>query len=236
MTATTEIDGSLLTPTWFIDSNSPEVADFAAAAVGDATDPTDKAIRLFYSVRDGLRYDPYGMDRDREAFRASHITGLDSAWCVTKSILVTAAARNQGIPARLGFADVRNHLSSERLLAKMGTDLFIWHGYSELLLDGRWFKLSTAFNIELCDRFGVRTLDFDGTADALMHPFDKSGNRHMEYVNQRGSFDDVPYDEIIADFASLYPEWRATASAAPDDPEAAGPSSAEAEGDDAFSA
>ena len=86
----------------------------------------------------------------------------------------------------------------------MGTDLFAWHGYSELLLDDRWFKLSTAFNIELCDRFGVKTLDFDGTDDALMHPFDKAGNRHMEYVNQRGSFDDLPLDRILADFAEIY--------------------------------
>ena len=69
----------------------------------------------------------------------------------------------------------------------MGSDVFAWHGYSELLLDGRWHKLSTAFNLELCDRFGVKALDFDGTGDALMHPFDKVGNRHMEYIRQRGS-------------------------------------------------
>ena len=109
-------------------------------------------------------------------------------------MLLTAAARRCGIPARLGFADVRNHLTSEKLSAQMGTDLFAWHGYSELLIGDRWFKLSTAFNIELCDRFGVKTLDFDGTDDALMHPFDMAGNRHMEYVNQRGSFDDLPLD------------------------------------------
>ena len=217
-----------LAPTWFIDSDSAEVAAFAANALGDTVDdgaPTDKAIKLFYAVRDGLRYDPYGMEKGRAAFKASHVAELDSAWCVTKSILLTAAARNQGIPARLGFADVRNHLSSEKLLERLGTDLFIWHGYSELLLDGRWFKLSTAFNVELCDRFGVKTLDFDGTTDALMHPFDKSGNRHMEYVNQRGSYDDVPYDEILSDFAELYPEWGADS-----------PSSAESAGDTAFSA
>jgi transglutaminase-like putative cysteine protease len=119
-------------------------------------------------------------------------------------VLLTAAARRRGIPARLGFADVRNHLTSEKLSAQMGTDLFAWHGYSELLIGERWYKLSTAFNIELCERFGVRTLDFDGTDDALMHPFDVAGNRHMEYVNQRGSFDDLPLDRILADFATIY--------------------------------
>jgi hypothetical protein len=88
----------------------------------------------------------------------------------------------------------------------MGTDLFAWHGYSELLLDNGWHKLSTAFNIELCDRFGVEALEFDGTGDALLHPFDKAGNRHMEYVTQRGSFDDLPLERILADFSELYPD------------------------------
>ncbi len=213
MTTVTDIDPTWLAPSYYLDSDSREVANFAAKAIGEsgadpAATPVDKAIKLFYAVRDGFRYDPYGMDPRPEAFRASHVVGLATAWCVTKSVLLTAAARNQGIPARLGFADVRNHLSSEKLLERLGTDLFIWHGYSELLLDGRWFKLSTAFNVELCERFGVKTLDFDGTDDALMHPFDRAGNRHMEYVNQRGSFDDLPYEQIVADFAELYPEWR----------------------------
>jgi transglutaminase-like putative cysteine protease len=203
-----DIDAAWLEPTWFIDSDSDEVEAYASAAAGDATDSTEVAVRLFHAVRDGLRYDPYSMDRRRDAFKASAVAGADSGWCVPKSVLLTAAARNRGIPARLGFADVRNHLSSEKLLESMGTDLFIWHGYSELLLGDRWFKLSSAFNIELCDRFGVKALDFDGTDDALMHPFDQSGNRHMEYTNQRGSFDDLPYDEIFADFAAIYPEWQ----------------------------
>ena len=113
--------------------------------------------------------------------------------------------------AKLGFADVRNHLTSEKLQARMGTDLFAWHGYTELLLpdpdqpgERRWFKVSSAFNIELCERFGVRVLEFDGTADALMHPYDVAGNRHMEYVRQRGSCDDLPLDEIVATFTDVY--------------------------------
>jgi transglutaminase-like putative cysteine protease len=128
---------------------------------------------------------------------------------VPKSVLLVALARHRGIPARLGFADVRNHLSSERLTARMGTDLFAWHGYAELLLpttagSRRWSKVSSAFNIELCERFGVKVLEFDGTGDALMHPYDAAGNRHMEYVRQRGSFDDLPLDAMVADFREIY--------------------------------
>jgi transglutaminase-like putative cysteine protease len=222
-----DVDPAWTSPTWFIDSDDPAVVRFADAAAGDAEEPRDVAVRLFYAVRDGFRYDPYNVDHAPEKFRASSVVAAPSNWCVPKSVLLTAAARSRGIPARLGFADVRNHLTSEKLRAQMQTDVFAWHGYSELLLDdGRWHKLSTAFNIELCDKFGVRALDFDGTGDALMHPYDKAGNRHMEYINQRGSFDDLPLDRILADFAEIYGPDGAVSTGAP--------GTARAAGDDAF--
>lgn len=228
-----EIDAAWLTPTWFIDSDSDDVGDFVACAVeGVANDPTEQAVALFHAVRDRIRYDPYGIDYDPVAFKASTIAHAPTGWCVSKSVLFCAGARRIGIPARLGFADVRNHLTSEKLLEQMGTDLFAWHGYAELLLADpdrpgtrRWFKLSTAFNIELCERFGVKVLEFDGTADALMHSYDEAGNRHMEYVRQRGSFDDLPLEQIKHDFAEIY-------GTSFGDPFAA--DSAEAAGDDAF--
>ena len=237
MTTFADHDPAWTTPTWFIDSDSPDVADFVASATADVTDPADPtevAVALFHAVRDGIRYDPYGIDYDRDSFRASVVAHAPTGWCVSKSVLLCAAARHAGIPARLGFADVRNHLTSEKLMATMGTDLFAWHGYAELLLPDplqsgtrRWYKLSTAFNIELCDRFGVKALEFDGTDDALMHPFDVAGNRHMEYVRQRGSYDDLPLDEIIADFAEIYGDTFG---------EIGSLGNAEAVGDDAFSA
>jgi transglutaminase-like putative cysteine protease len=115
--------------------------------------------------------------------------------------------RAAGIPARLGYADVRNHLSTERLRQTMQTDVFIWHGYADLWLDGRWVKATPAFNIELCTKFGLLPLDFDGRSDSIYHPFDKAGNRHMEYVQQRGTFDDMPLGQITADFNVVYGPW-----------------------------
>lgn len=202
------IDPAWLEPTWFIDSDSEEVAQFAAAARGDAESDIDVAVALFHSVRDGIRYDPYVKAEGPGDFRASKVASSEANWCTPKSVLLTAAARHCGIPARLGFADVRNHLTTAKLSEKMGTDLFIWHGYTEMLLHGQWRKASSAFNIELCERFGVKVLEFDGTSDSLMHPFDEEGNRHMEYVNQRGSFDDLPLDEIQADFDRVYGDWQ----------------------------
>ena len=202
------IDPTLTQPTWFIDSDSQPVADFADAAVGDATEPVEVARRLFYAVRDHIRYDPYATSADPADYRASAVAQADRNWCIPKSVLLAACARHRGIPARLGFADVRNHLTSEKLSASMGTDVFAWHGYAELLLNGQWRKLSTAFNIELCEKFGVKALEFDPEHDTLMHPFDQHGRKHMEYIRQRGSYDDLPLDEIFASFLEIYPGWE----------------------------
>ncbi len=201
---------SLTETTWFLDHDSDAVQRFvdealAAEGIDRTAPPSELATALFRAVRDRLRYDPYSMSTEPADYRASSIAESSSSWCVPKSVLLTAAARSVGIPARLGYADVRNHLSSEKLTAAMGTDVFYWHGYSELQIDDRWFKVSSAFNAELCERVGVAVLEFDGTDDALMHPYDGEGNRYMEYIAQRGSYDDLPLEELLADFRRLYP-------------------------------
>src|SRR5262245_15866116 len=124
-----EVSSAWLEPTWFVDSDDSAVVAFATRAVGAAIAPTDKVIKLFYAVRDGFRYDPYNVSYEPTDFRASSVVASSSNWCVPKSVLLTAAARSQGIPARLGFADVRNHLTSEKLKATMSSDVFAWHGY-----------------------------------------------------------------------------------------------------------
>lgn len=192
-----------LAPTPFIDSDSREVTALVARVAPDG-DATDRVIRLYYAIRDEIRYDPYGIALDPDAFRASRCLAAGTGYCITKSIALAAAARAVGVPARLGFADVRNHLATPRLLALMSTDLFLWHGFTSLFLDGRWVKATPAFNLALCERFGVLPLEFDGRSDSLFHPFDREGRQHMEYVRERGSFDDLPYQAIAADFRANY--------------------------------
>ena len=195
-----------LAPTALLDSDHPAVIAFARRH-GLGADDRERAVALLYAVRDGFRYDPYRLDLTPQGMRASAVLERGHGWCVTKAALLVAAARVLGIPARMGFADVRNHLSTERLRRTMKTDLFIWHGYADLWIDGRWVKATPAFNIELCQRFGLLPLEFDGRSDSIYHPFDAAGNRHMEYVNQRGAFDDMPLASIVADFARVYGRW-----------------------------
>lgn len=186
------------------DHADPAVRAFALDAVGEASDDPERARRLFAAVRDHIRYDPFQIDFAPSAFRASTIVTAASAWCVPKSILLAAAARAVGIPARIGFADVRNHLSTPRLLEVMGSDLFVYHGYTTLWVDGAWRKASTAFNAELCARFGVEPLEFDGRSDALLHAFDGEGRRHMEYLADRGTWTAVPLTAMLAEFDAVY--------------------------------
>ena len=141
---------------------------------------------------------------DDDDHRASAVLGGSQRWCVPKSVLLVAACRGAGIPARLGFSDVRNHLQPPGLAERMGTDLFVWHGYAVLWLDGAWRKASPAFNRELCTRFGTAPLDFDGRSDALLHAYDGQGHRHMEYVRHRGVYRDLPLVAIRRTFADVY--------------------------------
>jgi transglutaminase-like putative cysteine protease len=195
-----------MTPGTFVNSDHPAVMAFAESHAPGAT-ATERAVALFYAVRDEIRYDPYRLDLSPHGMKASTVLEVGHGWCVTKAALLAAVCRAADIPARLGFADVRNHLSTERLRAQMGTDVFIWHGYAELWLDGAWRKATPAFNVQLCERFGLHPLDFNGRDDSLYHPFDRQGQRHMEYVADRGTFDDVPLQQIIADLKSFYPAW-----------------------------
>lgn len=198
-----------LLPTAFIDGDSDAVRGLVERATAGTDDQHEIAARLFAAIRDGIRYDPYRMPADPGAYRASAVIDAGSGYCVQKAIALTAAARAAGIPSRLGFADVRNHLQSERLGELMGTDLFVWHGYSTLFVGGRWRKASPAFNAELCARFGVPPLDFDGTHDALLHAFTGDGKRHMEYVSERGTYVDLPLHTLIAAYRDAYPRINA---------------------------
>jgi transglutaminase-like putative cysteine protease len=198
-----------LRPGEFIDSDSPEIVAFAENAAKDRKGALETAVRLYYVVRDQIQYDPYRIDFSREGLKASTIVRKGFGYCVAKAAVLAAACRARGIPSRVGFADVRNHLSTERLRRLMKTDLFIYHGYTEIFLEGKWVKATPAFNLSLCDRFRVNPLEFDGKKDSLFHEFNLEGNRHLEYIRDHGAFADLPYDTIVAMFRKYYPHYFA---------------------------
>jgi transglutaminase-like putative cysteine protease len=202
------VDPTFLAPTRFVDSDHPDVVAFAREVCDGAANDRERASRLFVAVRERLRYDPYTISVDPEEYRASTLLHRERAYCIPKAVLLCAASRAAGIPARLGFADVKNHLASQKLLDTLGTDLFAFHGYVEMWIEGRPVKATPAFNAALCARFGVPALELDGEHDAMMQPFDGQGRRYMEYLKDRGLYLDLPLDEILSTFATLYGHAR----------------------------
>jgi transglutaminase-like putative cysteine protease len=199
-------DPALLQPGRFVESDASEIVSFAKNAAGDATDPIEVAVRLYYAVRDSILYDPYQSYGRPETYSGRVALERGRGFCVAKAALLTACARARGIPARIGFADVRNHLATPRLLEMNGSDTFHWHAYADIWLDGQFVKATPAFNLSMCERFGVLPLEFDGRQDSIFHPFAKDDRRHMEYVKDRGTYTDVPFETIIESLRVMSPK------------------------------
>ena len=190
----------------YVDSSHPAVVAFCKKHVKGKSE-RERAVSLYYAVRDKIRYNPFLDFTQPDVFRASAVLEAGQGFCVGKASLLAACARAAGIEARVGFADVKNHLTTPRLAETMGSDLFVYHGYTDLRIDGKWVKATPAFNLALCTRFRVKPLEFDGRADSIFHPFDQDERRHMEYLRDRGVFADVPVDEIQRAFREAYPKF-----------------------------
>lgn len=193
-----------LAATRFIDKDDPFVSEFAARHAGIGTGRM-KAVNLYYAVRDAVPYDMRAFALEEERFVASRALQAPSAFCVPKAVALAAVARAVGIPSMIGFANVRNHLTSPRIASLMEDDVFHWHAYTALHIDGRWVKATPAFDIGLCRRHGVRPLDFDGREDSIFHQFDSEGRRHMEYVDFIGEFADMPHADFAARMRQHHP-------------------------------
>ena len=193
-----------LQPGKFVNSDHPAVIAYAHENAGDADTVLQRVLNFYYTIRDSIRYDPYLPIADPASYRASDAVITKRGWCVPKAALLAACCRLYGIPARPGYADVKNHLATDRLLDLLGTDLFAWHSYCDIYIDEKWVKATPAFNLSLCQKFGLKPLEFDGKNDSLFHEFDQAGNKHMEYVQNRGPFADVPFEKILTTFKEIY--------------------------------
>ena len=194
-----------LLPTGIIDSDNIAVIDYAMDAVKNASDdPVDKAVKLYYAVRDVIWYDPYLPFYRPEHYRASDVLNKGRAFCVGKATLLCALGRVCGIPSRVGFATVRNHLATKQLIEFLGSDLFAYHGFTEFYLDNKWVKATPAFNLELCNKHNVIPLEFNGREDSIFHQYNFEQKQFMEYVDDHGTFSDIPVDEIVAAWERVY--------------------------------
>ena len=193
--------------TCYLNKNDDAVIAYTRETLNSETEPRLQMVLLYNRIRDEFLYDPFKIDFSAQAMRASEVIKRNHGFCIDKALLLAACARVLAIPSRLGFADVRNHLATPRFLDLMGSNVFTYHGYTDLFLDGKWVKATPAFDQGLCQRFNVLPLEFDGQQDSVFQEFNTNNQRHMEYVRDRGTFNDLPLDEIVQSLQQAHPAF-----------------------------
>jgi len=197
-----------LARTTMIDSDHKSIQDYARESIGRSTEPVEIAVKLYLAVRDGIVYDPYAPFYLPKHYRASYVLKRGRSFCIPKASLLCALGRACSIPSRVGFADVRNHLATKQLIEFLGSDLFVYHGFTEFWLDGKWVKATPAFNSDLCKRHRVPPLEFNGREDSIFQPYNLQRQRFMEYVAFHGVYADIPVDRIVAEWENTYGRAR----------------------------
>jgi len=194
-----------LTPTYYFDYETKGIQQIVKEFNIDTLTEKEKAIQLYLKVRDAYRYDPYYLSFSKEHFKASNLVKQKKGHCIDKSIILIAGLWALGIPARIHLAKVKNHIGVERLVGAFGTNELTPHGMVDLYLDGKWLKISPAFNKSLCKMCKVEPLGFDGENDSIFQEFNNEGSMFMEYLEDYGHFEDVPLEFMISNARKHYP-------------------------------
>ena len=186
-----------LAPTYYFDYESHEIQSIISDFKSETLTQKEKAKELYLRIRDSYRYNPYDVSFSADRYKASLISKRSTGHCLDKSILYITCLRGLGIPARIHLAKVKNHIGVERLMEKLGTNELTPHGMVNLYLDGKWLKASPAFNASLCELCNVKPLDFDGLNDSVFQEYNREGQEFMEYLEDYGHFEDLPFDFIL---------------------------------------
>lgn len=188
--------GQYLGHTLFIDCDAAPIREKSIELTTGIEGEREKAIRIFCFVRDEIKYNIYSPRPTDADFKASHVLAKGEGYCVQKAVLLVALARAAGIPARLRFAEIRSHLTPQALVEKRGSNLFPYHGLTDLNINGRWVKATPIYDRGYCVKAGIGPIEFDGERDAMLPLHTLDGRLNAEYIRDRGFFEDLPIDEI----------------------------------------
>ncbi len=195
-----------LAATYYFDYNEGAIQEAISEFKTDELSEVEKAVACYLKVRDTWRYNGYKLYFTKERFKASVIVKEKDAHCIDKSTLLITFLRGLGIPARIHLGKVKNHIAVEKLIEKLGTNELSPHGMVDVFLNGKWLKASPAFNATLCERCNVAPLDFDGLNDSVFQEYNRDGQEFMEYLEDYGHFEDLPFDFILNNMKTEYPK------------------------------
>ena len=200
-----------LRPNAAVESDHPAICGLTRELGRGRADRAELAQALFLHVRDEVAYSVHNPFWLAEHYRASAILARGQGYCVQKSVLLCALARAADMPARLRFADLVNHRMPENMHQMMGTDLFTYHCYAELMPEDRWLQATPSFDRDMCQRQDYPLVEFDGRRSAIFPATDHRGRRYMEYVHHYGAFADVPMEPMLASWQRVYGQERMAA-------------------------
>ena len=187
------------------DHSNPIVRSFTENIINGISDSKERAIALYYSIRDGIQYYPYEIHLFDSETKASKIIERGRGHCIDKAIVYVSCLRLIGIPAKIGLSKVINHIGTERMERILLSNVLTPHGYVEMNINGRWVKATPAFNEILCRFLNVSALDFNANEDSLFQEYDQGGNKFMQYIEDYGSFDEFPAELIVELLEEHYP-------------------------------
>ncbi len=82
-----------LKSTYFVDYENQIISDFVNSKIEDSMNVKEKAIAIFYAVRDEILYDPYRIVLKPEFMKASSVISRKYGYCVEKSLVLTTCFR-----------------------------------------------------------------------------------------------------------------------------------------------
>lgn len=191
--------------TYYLNYEHPLIQAYVSERTKELGDLPSKAAAIYYAVRDDFPYYPYRISLVKEQLRAHVLLERKMGHCLEKSVLLCACLRALGIPSRIGLAKVTNHIGTARLEEILMSNVLVPHGYVDFLLGDTWIKLTPAFNAELCNKLNVDPLSFSATHDSIFQEYRKTGDKFMEYIDDYGSFQDLPFDRIVELLHQHYP-------------------------------
>jgi transglutaminase-like putative cysteine protease len=200
-----------LQPTETIESDHPQIVSLAKKLIAGTEDNHEKARRLFRWVRDQIAYSLVNPFFLPEHYKATAILDRGRGYCVQKALVLCTLARASGIPSRLVFADIRNHLVPEKFLEMAKTNLFVYHCYTEMRLGNKWIQMTPSFHKQLCEEMGYPLVEFDGHHTAIFPPTDGQGRKFVEYLRHHGAFPDVPLEPMLKAWETAYGHDRVEA-------------------------